>query len=37
LKPGRNRTDYPPMPAQEMARDDLLQIASHILKTTGNL
>ena len=37
LAPGRKRTDYPPMPPQDLPRDDLLQIAEYILETTGRL
>lgn len=37
LAPGRRRADYPPMPPQDLPRDDLLQIAQYILETTGSL
>jgi hypothetical protein len=36
LVPGRKRQDYPAMPAQEIPKTDLLQIAAYILETTGN-
>jgi len=37
VAPGRKRADYPPMPPQDLPREDLLQIADYILETTGNL
>jgi len=36
VQPGRNRMDYPPMPAQELPEADLRLIAGYILEATGN-
>jgi cytochrome c len=33
LQPGRRRPDYPPMPPQQVPRDELLQIANYIVDT----
>ncbi len=35
LNPGRRRSDYPAMPAQQVPAADLLQIANYILDTAG--